>query len=115
MGKTLILLQIKRRIYDHYKLGVKVPEICELFDCHRASVFTIVREFKIKGHLDHPKSSTGSKRKTSVRSDCKINRVIQHNRFASLLAIKVKLEECGIELSIASICRRINEFDYNRR
>lgn len=110
MGRAkTISVDIRSKIIDFYKKGVKQSVIARNLIVSRSVVSSVVKNYTIRGHY-LPKKQSGRPRKCSVQCDRRILHISKNNPFYSSTRIKAELDSGEpSDISSRTIRRRLVE------
>jgi transposase len=114
MGKRQSLsIDIKQKIIKMNEDGIKQKLIAENFKISPNTVCVILKNYKKNKILGGHKPGAGRKRITTKYDERIMKRMIDQNRFTTVIDLKNNLQESNINISRATVHRRIKELKFS--
>ena len=110
MGKTADLTAVQRTIIDTlHQEGKTQKEISQRASCSQSAVSKHIHKKSVG------RGKCGRKRCTTKRDDRSLNSIVKKSRFQNLGELQRQWTEAGVQVSKATVHRRVREMGYNSR
>lgn len=110
MGKSTDLTAVQRTIIDTlHQEGKTQKEICQKAGCSQSAVSKHIHKKSVG------RGKCGRKRCTTKRDDRSLNGIVKKSRFHNLGELQRQWAEAGVQVSKATVHRRVRELGYNSR